>query len=185
MKSATEIERKFLVREAILRDAENLRLVETSAIYLDLVKCKDAIGLAEDVGPTTEIRVSKHERKDEPDDFRLTRKDGGPVLSRQETIIPIDENRYEQLVVDYGKYAISKKRFKFTYIRKEFELDVFPALKSMLLEVELEDEAQLFTLPPFVDIIKEVTGDPSYYGANMAKRATELALKALQEGSTR
>jgi CYTH domain-containing protein len=39
----------------------------------------------------------------------------------------------------------------------------------MMLEIELDKEDQLFALPPFVNIVREVTGDERYSNSNIAE----------------
>ncbi|MGI6238806.1 MAG: hypothetical protein ACOYI5_04180, partial [Christensenellales bacterium] len=44
-----------------------------------------------------------------------------------------------------------------------FELDIFPFWSDRaLLEIELSDESDPVHLPPFIDVIREVTDDARY-----------------------
>lgn len=177
MKNKKEIERKFLVREAQLREAENVRLVETTSTYLDPYELNkyEVPGfpkIDEEVLDKTEMRVSKKDKADTTV-YEFIVKIGGPALSRDESIVEIDEELYDKIVTKFGQHTISKKRFKFDYLRKKWELDVFPDLRLIVMEIELEKEDEMVALPPFVTVVREVTGDPEYYNVNMAKRLTE------------
>lgn len=168
-----EIERKFLVRDATLRDVPGLQLIEIESIYLDLDKLDEAgealghLGFRESLDPK-EIRVSKHVT-DTSSRYWLTTKVGGASISRAESMSELDEKTYLKVVKNFGLSVVNKKRFKFDYLRKTFELDVFPDAKIMMLEIELDKEDQLFALPPFVNIVREVTGDERYYNSNIAE----------------
>jgi len=170
-----EIERKFLVRDAHLRDIPGLQLLEIKSTYLDIPKLMDhgaslGIILGEESGPR-EIRVSKvtHEEQVE---YWMTVKVGGATLSRAESASKLDEATYNKVVKNFGESSLSKKRFKFNYLRKTFELDVIPDARMMILEIELDTEKQPFVVPPFVNIIREVTGEKKFYSANIASALT-------------
>ena len=171
-----EIERKFLVREATLRDVAGLQLIEIESIYLDIdrivAKGEDLglLGFADQVGHK-EVRIGKYESGDDVE-YWMTTKIGGPGISRAESMIEIDEKEYLKLAKNLGMSILRKKRFKFDYLRNTFELDVFPDDKMMVMEIELKSENQFFALPPFVTVVREVTGEPKYYSGNIAKPAT-------------
>lgn len=70
-----------------------------------------------------------------------------------------------------GTGTIFKDRWYFVYKNQYFEFDIFARPKGLyLLEIELIDENDRVELPPFLDIIKEVTGDPEYKNFEIAKR---------------
>lgn len=171
MKNKMEIERKFLINEANLSKAENLRLFDIESTYLDttLLTAHGAnLGISFDnVDGPFEVRVSRTKSADSLV-YELVVKVGEKALSRDESIHEIDEAQYNKVVKAFGKSRVNKKRFKFEYLRNTFELDLFPD-SSMLLEIELDSESQLFVLPPFVSVVKEVTGDPKFYNSVIAK----------------
>jgi CYTH domain-containing protein len=70
------------------------------------------------------------------------------------------------------KVTIEKTRFVFNYNDQTFELDVFKGpLKGLaILELELKDKNQKIELPPFLDIIKEVTEDKSFNNFSLADK---------------
>jgi len=165
-----EIERKFLVSEADLTNAENVELFSIESVYLDAEKlAKVDPSLAADGDRPREIRVSKRTGTDGVTVYESISKLGGHELTREEAIVTIDEAAFNSAAAKFGKSRIEKKRFKFTYLRNVFELDVFPPSNLIILEIELKDEKQLFALPPYVEIVKDVTGESKYYNASMAE----------------
>jgi CYTH domain-containing protein len=71
-----------------------------------------------------------------------------------------------------GKGSIEKTRFVFRYHDQTFELDVFKGkLKGLaILELELEDIDETVELPPFLEVIKEVTKDKSFNNFSLADK---------------
>lgn len=172
--SKYEIERKFLVRDADLQGID-LDLWDIHSVYLDVngINDLDLPGVPKVASPDLsrhEARI-RHVVKDDKHEYWLTSKVGERGIKRAETEARIDVDVFNKLKDKFGLTEITKKRFVFTYLRRKFELDVFPASRLMILEIELDDEKQLFAVPPFVDIIKEVTDDENYYNFNLA---TEL-----------
>lgn len=170
-----EIERKFLVRDADLTGLDDLKLTVSNVVYLDP---KELVGLEVKGLPklditdpdNTEIRVA-HRVSGDTERFTMTTKIGGPQLSRVEAKAKIDQQAFDDIRAQFGRHEIKKKRFVFNYLRKKFELDVIPDLHVLLLEVEFDEgEPTIVALPPFVEVIREVTGDPKYYTHSMAKQ---------------
>ncbi len=62
---------------------------------------------------------------------------------------------------------IEKTRYCIPFAQHTWELDIFHGDNQGLIvaEVELTDENESITLPPWV--IEEVTGDPKYYNVNL------------------
>lgn len=166
-----EIERKFLVLEADLSEAENIRLNTVETVYLD-VGAMSKIDPQLGTGFTDrEIRVSKRTNQAGKTKYKTTTKTGGAQLVREEAEAEITEEDFNKAVESFGRAKLNKKRFKFDYLRREFCLDILDTGgKGMaILEVELKNENEYVALPPFVLIKKEVTGDPEYYNVNIAK----------------
>ena len=168
-----EIERKFLVRDADLSEME-LRLYDVHQVYLDVeaINGLDLPGIPKVANPDLtrhEARI-RHTKHGDEHKYWLTTKVGERSIKRAETEVEIDVDIFNKLKDAFGQSEVKKKRFTFTYLRKTFELDVFPDSRMMLLEVELDNENQLFAVPPFVDIIREVTDDLDYYNFNLATK---------------
>lgn len=176
LKSSHEIERKFFALDADLRDID-LQLFDIESIYLDqtkLLEVTNSLDRVLDIPNTNnlEIRVSR-KKSDYENTYWCTVKVGPKALVRAEAETQIDEYSYFDLAEKFGVSELNKKRFTFNYLRKKFELDIFADRELMLLEVELTKPKELFVLPPFVTLSKDVTGDPSYYGSTLATKIGE------------
>ncbi len=94
-------------------------------------------------------------------------------MTREEIECEIDKHSYKLLhrEVDPNTEAIIKNRTYFIYKDQYFELDEFvlPYDNLTLLEIELLEENDKVVLPPFVKIIKEVTGDSRYSNSHLAR----------------
>ena len=72
--------------------------------------------------------------------------------------------------VKEGTRPISKMRHTFLLGGFCFEIDVYPEWKTTaIMEVELEREDEFFEIPPFIQVIREVTGNKAYSNASMSK----------------
>ena len=55
------------------------------------------------------------------------------------------------------------------YSGQLFELDIYPFWNDRAtLEIELSDENENFELPPFIEVIKEVTDDDRYKNRSLS-----------------
>ena len=74
---------------------------------------------------------------------------------------------------DPERLPIRKTRRCFLWQERYFELDVFepPHAGLAVLEIELEHLDDEVVLPPFLEVEREVTSDPSYSNASLARRA--------------
>lgn len=101
----------------------------------------------------------------------LTRKRqiGPGVRSETEKIISLEEYMALKSKRDTKREVIEKKRICFVWQNQYFELDIFTRPRAlMLLEIELTDLQTEVSLPPFLKIEKEVTGDTKYSNHNLA-----------------
>jgi CYTH domain-containing protein len=85
----------------------------------------------------------------------------------------IDREEYDLLrsACDPRRAKIVKRRLRFVFKDQTFELDVIlspPARSCLILELQIESEDQKITLPPFVRVAREVTGERAYTNANIA-----------------
>lgn len=171
--SKYEIERKFLVRDADLAEVD-LTLLDIHSVYLDVreINDLDLPGIPKVASPDLdrhEARI-RHVIRGDEHEYWLTSKVGERGIKRAETEARIDVDVFNKLKDKFGMKEVLKKRFEFVYLRRKFELDVFLNSRLMVLEVELDNEKQMFAVPPFVDIIREVTDDKDYYNFNMATK---------------
>lgn len=90
---------------------------------------------------------------------------------RIETERQIKQKEYLSMLLyaDKKRNQIIKKRYCFVYNNLYFELDIYPFWqKQSILEIELTVENQEIELPPFLNIIEEVTGDDNYKNSSLA-----------------
>ena len=72
---------------------------------------------------------------------------------------------------DPKKHKIKKQRFVIPYQGHVIEIDVYPFWqKQAVMEIELGSESESVDLPPFVTVLREVTGDKSYSNNSMSRK---------------
>lgn len=152
-----EIERKFLVAmpdPAFLEGCERSEITQTYLLGAE---------------NTTE-RVRRRVRGDRCEyTHTVKRKLNNMRRIEDEQVIGAEE--YEALLrrADPARRPIRKTRCCFRDAGLLWELDVFPFWDDRaVLEVELTDEGDGFTLPPEIRLIREVTDDPRYSNASLS-----------------
>lgn len=158
-----EIERKFLIHPPDLR-AFNVPLQAITIEQAYLVSKDSAISR----------RVRKREQ-DGSSMFVESTKQGVRKSVRIEVEWPINETRYLRALTyeqEPDSVIIRKKRWCFPYKNQYFELDCFlePHPGLWILELELTEEQQEISLPPFLKIIKEVTDDSAFTNRKLARK---------------
>ena len=150
----TEIERKWLV--------------DSPPGELDSFKCLAIEQAYLSSSPT--VRVRK-----ENDDYYLTYKSAGgsnTAISRTEYNLPLDRESYEHLKEKKDGILISKRRYLIP-LEKDLtaELDIFDAPYEglMVVEVEFDSEEQAYGFDPPSWFGRDVSEDPKYKNAVMAK----------------
>jgi CYTH domain-containing protein len=89
----------------------------------------------------------------------------------------IDEAEYAELLAraDPSRVLIEKTRWVLPWGDRVLEVDGFRSPPGLwLLEVELPDTASLsddLDLPPWLTVVREVTGDPAYANVALARRS--------------
>ncbi len=149
-----EMERKYLIEYpdiAWLESQPNCRRVEISQTYL-----KTENG--------DEVRVRQRGEKGHYI-FYQTIKRRINDLKRIEMERRLTNNEYVNLLMDADPslHPIRKTRYCLTWMSQYFEIDVYPFWSDKaIMELEVRDERQEVVLPPFIKVIREVTGDPAY-----------------------
>ena len=86
----------------------------------------------------------------------------------------LKEDAYELFLkaADPDRIPIEKTRYMLSWGGKDFELDIFhdANIGLAILEIELEDMKEVFTLPTYLEVIKEITGDDAYSNYNLARK---------------
>ena len=156
-KNDFEIERKFLIRMPDLAQLE--KLGEKSAIVQTYLKTEEGSARVRKRGSEGRWVYTHTEKK------RLS------DLRRIEREREVDEAEYRQLLerADPSRRTVYKDRYCVEYMGQLLEIDVFPFYTDRaFLEIELEDEGQALHLPPWLELIKEVTADRRYTNAALA-----------------
>lgn len=107
--------------------------------------------------------------------YYLTEKIDIDSMNRTELERKISEKDYIHYLaeMDSSLSPIVKKRICFVYDSQYFELDLFDFSEDLaIMEIELTNQNSSVNLPDFVDIIKEVTDNPSYRNYHLAKTRT-------------
>ncbi len=89
----------------------------------------------------------------------------GIGLKRTEIEVSISAQAFKDLQsrLDFTSAPIIKERYRFLCANQLFEVDIYPDWQEhAILEVELRSEDDEVVAPPFLQVIKEVTGDAAY-----------------------
>lgn len=98
----------------------------------------------------------------------------------KETYLTEDEYNNYLSKIDYITGIISKDRYCIVDNDTYYELDVYPFWKDRAtLEIELLSENQLYILPDFVKLIREVSHEPKYRNISLAQKAIREKLNKL------
>lgn len=148
---ATEIERKFLVKDDSWRSA-----IESQASLVQGY-------LAESAGVTVRVRI-----KDAA--AYLTVKGATTGISRSEYEYPIPLADARAMLQELAAYPlIEKTRYRVRSGGHLWDLDLFDGANAglALAEIELGSEDEAFALPAWAG--EEVSDDPRYYNLNLAR----------------
>jgi CYTH domain-containing protein len=163
---AYEIERKFLVGD--------LDTAALAAAAADAFEIEQTYLTGE---PGESLRVRRSVSRDGVEERTETRKRRVSSRTREEFERPLDPEEYRGLLErrDPERRTIRKRRFNVPLAGGLVcEVDVFGGdLAGLVLaEIELPGEDAAFELPEWLVIAREVTDDPAYTNAELARRAT-------------
>lgn len=108
--------------------------------------------------------------------FRKTFKKSLTDLTRVEIEKEIEEEEYILLsrYILEGTAPIEKTRLTFSYEGFTLEVDIFPFWQDKaFLEIEVESESVKPPVPPFINVLKDVSKDKAYKNFNLAKKLSE------------
>lgn len=157
-----EIERKFLIEKPNLEYLDNLPMCEKVQIVQTYLKSSD----------DEEIRI-RQRGSDGVFTYSKTRKINVNNLKRIEVEERLTEEEYinELLNADPERGQIIKTRYCLSYNNQYFEIDIYPFFKDKAIcEIELDSENQKVDIPPFIEVIDEVTDDLKYRNSEIAKQ---------------
>ena len=97
-------------------------------------------------------------------------------MSSTEVEREIDREEYSELLklAREDSTPIEKVRHLFYYNSQLFEIDVYPNWQNTaIMETELDSRETAVEMPPFIHIIREVTGNKAYSNAGMSMQFPE------------
>lgn len=160
-----EIERKFIIKkpsaDAISRESDYTES-EITQIYLE--------------NPKMTHRVRKRKYADGTKEFTENTKLRISGMSVIENERIITESEYSELSAMRAKntHPLTKTRKTFGFLGKTFEIDLYDAWNSTcIMEVEMESEDEKIKFPPFIEIVREVTGERKYSNHAMSESFPE------------
>ena len=161
--SAMEIERKYLIRmpdEARLAAMPGCEIWEILQTYL--TGCGNGYSRR-----VRRVRVSGVEKYIQTEKIRVS------AMSARESEKELSREAYLKLMqeADPALNSIDKRRYRIPYKGQLLEIDVYTFWNDRAtLEIELADEAQQPILPDWLEIVRELTGEPAYKNLYLARR---------------
>lgn len=160
-----EIERKFLVASYPPAEAWPGPYTDTSIMQTYLVASP---------GVTSERVRSRTTLDGSSCVYTHTKKVRIDAGVHQEDEVVVDFATYQRLIggADPAMMSIVKTRRVFPWAGATFELDIFEVFHKglVLLEIELPTADTLVEMPPFVQIVREVTQEPEFTNAALARK---------------
>ena len=161
---AFEIERKFLIKYPDADVLEQRRAAASGEVW--------QITQTYLVSPRGESRRLRRVVCGGSERYYFTHKRRVTAVTRIENEREIDRAEYESLLSerDCELSVIEKTRVRIPEEDRVWEVDLFPFWRDRaLLEIELGSEDEAFALPPFVELIREVTNDRRYTNRAIAR----------------
>lgn len=156
-----ETERKFLIYmpdTELLKAQNGVRIKHIEQTYLLTDSGKNArLRRIDESGNITFVKTVKQ---------RIS------TLSAYEDEHEIDASTYQSELVnaDPDKKTVIKTRYCIPFDSHVIEIDVYPFWSDRaILEVELADESDSFSLPDFIKLVKEVSDDNRYKNTRLAQ----------------
>lgn len=176
-KMSTEIERKFLIE----KPDENMLLELDGAVRSEIVQTYLV---------NTDGMIERVRRRDFGTHvvYYHTRKKRLSAMSAFEDESEITENEYQLLLqrADESKKPIVKTRWAIPFCGHTAEIDIYPFWKHQaVLEIEQESESIELPFPPYLSLIREVTGDHAYSNNQLSKSVPEEDLFAFTKDLSR
>ena len=158
-KRGVEIERKYIIAIPTLSDMQRMegyRVSDIEQIYLE-----------------TSLVTHRIRRREYAEGcvYTETVKRRLDSMSAEESEREISAEEYDRLKakIAHGCHPVRKTRHEFVFEGQLFEIDVYPFWReSCIMETELETKLDTPRLPPFIRIVREVTGDRRYSNASLS-----------------
>lgn len=160
-----EIERRFLVKSLPDFSDTAFNHIKIQKIFIEQIYLKSQ-------NENEELRIRKRSQWDSSNYYRTTKDRRGQWPIEKETSISARDYLALQDLKDPQKDIIHKNRYCFVYENQYFELDHFIAPDrhkgKIILEIELTEENKEVKIPPFLEVMKEITEDKSYSNYSLA-----------------
>ena len=156
-----ELDKKYLIEYPNLKELENMNNCEKiEIIQTYLMGNKDE-----------EIRIRQRGKEGNYIYYKTVRKKiSDTEILEVEKRLTKEEYLNLLMNADPDYRQIRKTRYCLMYNKTYYEIDIYPFWKDKaLVEVEVQKTAKKVTLPPFLKVIKEVTGDENYKIYSLAK----------------
>lgn len=171
MSTKLEIEKKFLVKFP-------KSWIDLSKLFDNLIDIKRiSQTYLKPIGdePSARVRQTKEGLIGETNTvFHFNKKKPVDSGVHEEEEREISKKEYEKYLPDArpDKVTLEKTRFVFKFNDQVFELDVFKGpLKGLaILEIELKSKNDKVELPPFLQVIKDVTKDKNWNNFSLASK---------------
>ena len=161
----SEIERKYLIKKPDSKVLEEIEFSSKAEIIQTYLKSNEE---------GVERRIRQRGTDEKGYTFYYTEKRFISNVERAENESIISAKEYISLLnqADTSLHQIRKTRYCFIYEGQFFEMDIYPESMSKeysILEIEIPTVTTNIKLPPFVEIVKEVTEDDDYKNHSLAK----------------
>lgn len=102
--------------------------------------------------------------------YFYTEKHTMPDSTKWETEKPISQKEYIQYLMEgeMSLHAVHKTKYRFAYCNQRFEIDVYPFSEDRAIMFRYAEQDDV-TLPPEIELIREVTGDAEYKNKQLAR----------------
>lgn len=157
-----EIERKFLIR---MPEEETLRAMPGCEVW-------DIVQTYLFDGPDDVTRRVREIGTDSGTKYLFTEKRRISDLTHEESERELTRTEYDKMLsdADPALHAVRKRRFRIPYDGHLMEIDVYAFWNDRAtLETEIQSEGEPVNLPPWLEIIREVTGDGAYKNRRLAE----------------
>lgn len=169
MKIALEKERKFLIKLPLSQEAKEL-IIDNADAPANIVQTyiRVAEGISERIRM---VSVEMWGRNMYPHYYHTIKRFISPGVN-EEAEESISQHEYIKLLMkaDPSFSDIEKIRYYVSWCGELFELDIFGGKYEGLaiLEIELTDMDKPIELPPFLEVIREVTSEKEFSNASLA-----------------
>lgn len=157
-----EIERKFLIRYPNEQELERIQ----GCVIWDIEQTYLMDGSD---GCTRRVRKLALQGEDR---YYYTQKRRISSISSDELEFEVDLKAYQELLAELNPalQTIRKRRFRIPFEGQMLEIDCYEFWSDRAtLEIEMHSETQQYYLPPWLKVIREVSGERAYRNRNLAE----------------